>query len=38
MPDLPDVGHSFIDLPTGVRMHVAQAGPADAPPVVCLHG
>jgi len=38
MPDLPDVEHRFIDLPTGVRMHVAQAGPADAPPVVCLHG
>ena len=38
MPELEGVEHSFHDLPTGVRLHVASAGPADAPPVLALHG
>ena len=38
MPELAGVEHSYHDLPTGVRVHVATAGPADAPPVLALHG
>jgi pimeloyl-ACP methyl ester carboxylesterase len=38
MPALEGVEHSFHDLPTGVRVHLAAAGPADAPPVLALHG
>jgi pimeloyl-ACP methyl ester carboxylesterase len=38
MPELAGVEHSFHDLPTGVRVHLAAAGPADAPPVLALHG
>ena len=38
MPELDGVEHSFHDLPTGVRVHLAAAGPADAPPVLALHG
>jgi pimeloyl-ACP methyl ester carboxylesterase len=38
MPHLEGVRHSFHDLPTGVRVHVATMGPADAPPVLALHG
>jgi pimeloyl-ACP methyl ester carboxylesterase len=37
-PDLPGVAHVFHDLPTGVRVHVAIAGAADAPAVLALHG
>jgi pimeloyl-ACP methyl ester carboxylesterase len=38
MPELDGVEHSFHDLPTGVRIHVAAAGPPDAPPVLAVHG
>ena len=38
MPDVPGVQHSHHDLPTGVRVHLAAAGPPDAPVVLCLHG
>lgn len=38
MPELDGVEHSFHDLPTGVRVHLAAAGPADAPPVLAVHG
>ena len=38
MPAIEGVEHSFHDLPTGVRVHLAAAGPADAPPVLALHG
>jgi pimeloyl-ACP methyl ester carboxylesterase len=38
MPELEGVEHTFHDLPTGVRVHVATAGPATAPPVLALHG
>jgi pimeloyl-ACP methyl ester carboxylesterase len=38
LPSLEGVRHSFHDLPTGVRVHVAETGPEDAPAVLCLHG
>jgi pimeloyl-ACP methyl ester carboxylesterase len=38
MPQLEGVEHSYHDLPTGVRLHVAALGPADAEPVLALHG
>ncbi|MGH2949031.1 MAG: alpha/beta fold hydrolase [Solirubrobacteraceae bacterium] len=38
MPRLDGVEHSFHELPTGVRVHVAAAGPEGAPVVLCLHG
>jgi pimeloyl-ACP methyl ester carboxylesterase len=38
MPELAGVEHSFHDLPTGVRVHVAAAGPPGAPPVLLVHG
>jgi pimeloyl-ACP methyl ester carboxylesterase len=37
-PALPGVVHRMHDLPTGVRVHVAHAGPQDAPAVLALHG
>ena len=37
-PQIQGVRHSFHELPTGVRAHVAEIGPEDAPPVLCLHG
>ena len=38
LPALDGIRHSHHDLPTGVRIHVAETGPQDAPPVLCLHG
>jgi pimeloyl-ACP methyl ester carboxylesterase len=38
LPELPGVEHLFLDLPTGVRAHVALAGPEDAPRVLRVHG
>ncbi len=38
LPRLAGVEHRRHDLSTGVRAHVACAGPADAPPLVALHG
>jgi pimeloyl-ACP methyl ester carboxylesterase len=38
MPELEGAEHTFHDLPTGVRVHVAEHGPKDAPPVLALHG
>jgi pimeloyl-ACP methyl ester carboxylesterase len=37
-PALEGVEHRLHDLSTGVRVHVAHAGPPDAPAVVALHG
>jgi pimeloyl-ACP methyl ester carboxylesterase len=37
LPSLPGVEHAFVDV-SGLRVHVALAGPEDAPPVVLLHG
>jgi pimeloyl-ACP methyl ester carboxylesterase len=36
--ELPGVTHRYHDLDTGVRAHVAHAGPPDAPAVVALNG
>jgi pimeloyl-ACP methyl ester carboxylesterase len=36
-PELPGVRHEYVDA-GGLRMHVALAGPADAPPVLLVHG
>jgi pimeloyl-ACP methyl ester carboxylesterase len=38
LPELPGVTHRFHDLATGVRAHVAEAGPPDATAVVALNG
>jgi pimeloyl-ACP methyl ester carboxylesterase len=37
-PELPNVTHSYVDLPNGLRVHVAEHGPADGTPVLALHG
>ena len=36
-PDVPGVTHEWIDA-GGLRTHVALAGPADAPPLLMVHG
>ncbi|WP_189693829.1 alpha/beta fold hydrolase [Sinomonas cellulolyticus] len=38
LPELPGVTHRFVGLPSGLRMHVAEAGEREAPAVVLLHG
>lgn len=38
LPAVPGVSHADIALPTGVTVHVAEAGAAGAPPVLLLHG
>ena len=37
-PDLPGVRHAEHDLPTGVRLHVAEAGDPGAPALLAVHG
>jgi pimeloyl-ACP methyl ester carboxylesterase len=37
LPDLPGVRHEYVDA-GGLRVHVALAGPEDAPPVMLVHG
>lgn len=37
LPRVPGVRHRFVTA-RGIRFHVAEAGDADAPPVVLLHG
>lgn len=37
IPAVQGVEHRFVDA-NGLRVHVAEAGPADAPPVLLLHG
>src|ERR1700716_4635435 len=36
-PELPRVLHKYVDA-SGLRTHVALAGPEDAPPVLLVHG
>lgn len=36
-PDLPGVRHEYVNA-GGLRVHVALAGPEDAPPVLLVHG
>jgi pimeloyl-ACP methyl ester carboxylesterase len=36
-PHVDGVSHRFVDA-AGLRVHVAEAGPPDGDPVVCLHG
>ncbi len=38
MPALDGVDHKYIDLGDGVTIHVADAGPAEGPPVMLVHG
>jgi pimeloyl-ACP methyl ester carboxylesterase len=38
LPDVPGVEHAVLELATGVRVHVALAGPAGRPTVLALHG
>jgi len=38
MPALDGVDHKFVDLGGAVTIHVADAGPADGPPVMLVHG
>jgi pimeloyl-ACP methyl ester carboxylesterase len=38
MPHLEGAEHTFHELSTGVRVHIAAIGPRDAPPVLALHG
>src|SRR5215831_1535175 len=36
-PPVEGVEHRYVDA-GGLRVHVAEAGPADAPPILLLHG
>jgi pimeloyl-ACP methyl ester carboxylesterase len=38
MPALDGVEHRYVDLGDGVTIHVAEAGPAEGPPVMLVHG
>ncbi len=38
IPELEGVEHRLIDLGSGVTIHVSDAGPADGPPVMLVHG
>lgn len=38
LPELPGVRHAHHRLPTGVTLHVAEAGDLGAPPLLLLHG
>jgi pimeloyl-ACP methyl ester carboxylesterase len=38
MPAIPGVRHAHHDLPTGVRLHVAEAGDPGAPAILAVHG
>ncbi len=38
LPPCPGVRHEWLELPTGIRAHVAESGPHDGPVVLALHG
>lgn len=38
MPALDGVEHRYVELGDGVTIHVADAGPADGPAVMLVHG
>jgi pimeloyl-ACP methyl ester carboxylesterase len=38
MPEIDGVEHRYVDLGGGVTIHVADAGPADGPAVMLVHG
>ena len=38
LPSVNGVRHADVELPTGVRLHVAEAGDAGAPPLLLVHG
>lgn len=38
LPALDGVEHKFVDVGGGATIHVADAGPADGPPVMLVHG
>jgi pimeloyl-ACP methyl ester carboxylesterase len=38
LPELAGVSHRYVELGGGVTIHVAEAGPADGPPVMLIHG
>jgi hypothetical protein len=38
LPQLPGVRHAHHELPTGVRLHVAESGDPGAPAVLAVHG
>src|ERR671912_125819 len=38
LPDVPGVRHADHALPTGVVLHVAEAGDPDAPAILAVHG
>jgi pimeloyl-ACP methyl ester carboxylesterase len=38
LPEIDGVTHRFVDLGEGVTIHLAEAGPADGPPVMLVHG
>jgi pimeloyl-ACP methyl ester carboxylesterase len=38
LPELAGVEHRYVTTPGGVRIHVADAGPSDGPPIMLVHG
>ena len=38
VPALDGVDHKYVDLGDGVTIHLADAGPAEGPPVMLAHG
>jgi pimeloyl-ACP methyl ester carboxylesterase len=37
-PELPSVEHRYITTPSGVKIHVAEAGPSDGRTIMLVHG
>ena len=38
LPELPGVEHRYVTTPSGVRIHVAEAGPSGGSPIMLVHG